>query len=113
MARRSKHSILVYGPRETAKRAIDHLKDKYEEAKANPAVRKEWMERYFNDIGEYVENAERRKEAEEKLATWYEVLISDVAPNYARAMQEAKAKYYKRLAEKLSTGTFEFPEDER
>ncbi|QXJ36587.1 hypothetical protein [Saccharolobus shibatae] len=107
MGRKHKHSILIYGPAGTAKRTIQHLKEKYRQAQSNPEVRREWVDKYFKDIGDYIDNPERTKEAEEKLGTWYEVLVSNVAPEFARAMQKAKAVYYRKLAEKLGESSAE------
>lgn len=102
MARKRKHSILVYGPAEAARRTIEHLRRKYDEARNNPEARREWVNNYFEHIGEYVENPSRTAEAEKKLETWYETLEHEVAPEYAKVMAKAKAEYYRRLAEKLS-----------
>ncbi|BDB97930.1 hypothetical protein [Saccharolobus caldissimus] len=101
MARRHKHSILIYGARETARKTVDNLKDKYEKAQMDPNVKREWLNNYFEKIGGYIESPERRKEAEEKLETWYGVLVTNVAPEFAKAMQKAKSEYYRKLAEKI------------
>ncbi len=38
--------------------------------------------------------------AEEKLGTWYSVVMDNVAPRYSRVMAKARAEYHKRLARK-------------
>jgi hypothetical protein len=101
MARR-KHSIAIYGAEATAKRTIEHLKEKVQEAKVNPSARSAWIEKYFHGIEDYADNRERLEEAERKLETWYEVLETDVAPEFSKAMSKARSEYYKRLAEKYS-----------
>lgn len=113
MARKHRHSILIYGASGAARRTIKHLKEKYEEAKNNPEVRKEWLDRYFSNLGEYIMSPERTKEAERKLTTWYEVLEEEVAPEFAKAVQKAKATYYKRLASKLEEDVEEDEESEK
>jgi len=99
MARR-RHSIAIEGPEATAKRTIQHLEERVKEASANPGVRDRWLNRYFNNLQSYAEDPLRTAEAEAKLATWYSVLETDVAPSFSQTMSEARATYYKRLAEK-------------
>jgi len=99
MARR-RHSLAIYGAESTAKQTIQHFEEKVKEARANPAVRDKWISKYFNGIESYAEDPLRTAEAETKLATWYSVLETDVAPSFSQTMSEARATYYKRLAEK-------------
>jgi len=101
MARR-KHSLAIYGAEATAKKTIEHLKEKVQEAKVNPSMRNAWIEKYFTGIEDYAENPDRIEEAQRKLETWYEVLETDVAPEFSKAMSKARAEYYKRLAEKYN-----------
>lgn len=101
MARRKgRHSIAIYGAEATAKRTIEHLLEKIKEEKANPAVREEWVSHYIKGIERFGDDPARVEEAKEKLTTWYNVLESEVAPKYSAIMSEARAMYYKRLAEK-------------
>ena len=99
MARRH-HSIAIEGPEATAKRTIQHLEERVKEAQANPSIRDRWLSKYFNNLQSYAEDPVRTAEAETKLATWYSVLETDVAPSFSQTMSEARATYYKRLAEK-------------
>ena len=101
MAKR-KHSIAIYGAEATAKKTIEHLKEKVQEAKVNPSMKSAWIDKYFHGIEDYAENKERLEEAERKLSTWYEVLETDVAPEFSKTMSKARAEYYKRLAEKYA-----------
>jgi hypothetical protein len=101
MARR-KHSIAIYGAEATAKKTIEHLKEKVQEAKVNPSMKSAWVDKYFHGIEDYAENPERIADAERKLETWYEVLETNVAPEFSRAMSKARSEYYKRLAEKYN-----------
>jgi len=70
------------------------------EARVNPAIQDRWLSKYFNNLQSYAEDPVRTAEAEAKLATWYGVLETDVAPSFSQTMSEARATYYKRLAEK-------------
>jgi len=99
MARR-RHSLAIYGPESTAKQTIEHLEERVKEAQANPSIRDRWLSKYFNNLQSYAEDPVRAAEAETKLATWYSVLETDVAPSFSQTMSEARATYYKRLAEK-------------
>ena len=101
MARR-KHSIAIYGAEATAKKTIEHLKEKVQEAKVNPSMRNAWVDKYFHGIEDYAENPERVAEAQRKLETWYNVLETNVAPEFSKVMSKARAEYYKRLAEKYN-----------
>ena len=101
MAKR-KHSLAIYGAEATAKKTIAHLKEKVQEAKVNPSIRSAWIDKYFHGIEDYAENKERLEEAERKLSTWYEVLETDVAPEFSKTMSKARSEYYKRLAEKYA-----------
>jgi len=38
--------------------------------------------------------------AEEKLSTWYDVVMDNVAPGFSGVMAKARAEYHKRLARK-------------
>jgi len=99
MARR-RHSLAIEGAEGTAKRTIQHLQEKVKEARVNPAIQDRWLSKYFNNLQSYAEDPVRTAEAEAKLATWYGVLETDVAPSFSQTMSEARATYYKRLAEK-------------
>ena len=101
MARR-KHSLAIYGAEATAKKTIEHLKEKVQEAKVNPSARSAWVEKYFHGIEDYADNRERLEEAQRKLETWYEVLETNVAPEFSKVMSKARSEYYKRLAEKYA-----------
>ena len=101
MARR-KHSLAIYGAEATAKRTIEHLKEKVQEAKVNPSARSAWVDKYFRGIEDYADNPERLADAQRKLETWYEVLETNVAPEFSRTMSKARAEYYKRLADKYN-----------
>jgi hypothetical protein len=65
MARR-KHSIAIYGAEATAKKTIEHLKEKVQEAKVNPSARSACVEKYFHGIEDYAENPERIEESRKK-----------------------------------------------
>jgi len=101
MARR-KHSLAIYGAEATAKKTIEHLKEKVQEAKVNPSARNAWIDKYFRGIENYAEDPDRIEEAERKLSTWYEVLETNVAPEFSKVIGKARAEYYKRLAEKYN-----------
>ena len=99
MARR-RHSIAIEGPEATAKKTIEHLQEKVKEAQANSSVRDRWLSKYFNNLQNYAEDPLKTAHAEAKLATWYGVVEENVAPEFSRAMGNARGEYYKRLAEK-------------
>jgi len=99
---RRKHSLAIYGAEATAKKTIEHLKEKVQEAKVNPSERSAWIEKYFTGIEDYAENPQRLEEAQRKLETWYEVLETDIAPEFSKTMSKARSEYYKRLAEKYA-----------
>nr|WP_176579801.1 hypothetical protein [Acidianus ambivalens] len=101
MARKRKHSILIYGPEGAAKKTVEDLKKKVERAEVEPAVKHEWEDRYFSGIANYATSPERTKAAEEKLTVWYEVLMRSLAPKYAEDAAKAKAEYYRELARKM------------
>jgi MinD-like ATPase involved in chromosome partitioning or flagellar assembly len=113
MARKEKHSIVIYGPEKTAKKTVDNLKNKVASAEADPAVKHAWENAYFNGVARYATNPERTRVAEEKLAAWYEVLETSVAPKFAEEMAKAKAEYYRKLAKKLESSTEAEEEYER
>jgi len=98
IARRKR--LEIEGPDSTAKRTIEHLTEKVKEAQASPTTKYNWEQKYFNGIEEYANNPERVRAAEEKLATWYGVVIDNVAPEFSRAMTKARAEYHRRLAKK-------------
>jgi hypothetical protein len=55
------------------------------------------------------------KAAEEKLSTWYNVVMDNVAPQFSQVMTKARAEYHKRLARKykrLAEAEAETEEDE-
>jgi len=101
MARR-KHTLAIYGAEATAKKTIEHLKEKVQEAKVNPSAKSAWIDKYFRGIEDYADNPMRTAEAQRKLETWYNVLETDVAPEFSKTMSKARAEYYKRLAEKYT-----------
>jgi len=97
---RRRKRLEIDGPDSTAKRTIERLTEKVKEAQASPTMKYNWEQKYFNGIEEYANNPERVRAAEEKLATWYGVVIDNVAPEFSRAMTKARAEYHKRLAKK-------------
>jgi len=102
MARR-RHSIALEGAEATAKKTIQHLQEKVKEAQANSSVRDKWLSKYFDNLQSYAEDPLRTAAAEAKLSTWYHVVEENVAPEFSRAMSNARAEYYKRLAEKYKS----------
>jgi len=110
IARRKR--LEIEGPDSTAKRTIEHLTEKVKEAQASPTTKYNWEQKYFNGIEEYANNPERVRAAEEKLATWYGVVIDNVAPEFSRAMTKARAEYHKRLARKYKRLAEEEAEEE-
>ena len=97
---RKRHSIAIEGAEATAKKTIEHLEEKVKEAQANSAVRDRWLSKYFNNLQAYAEDPRRTAEAETKLATWYQVVEENVAPEFSKAMGTARGEYYKRLAQR-------------
>jgi len=59
-----------------------------------------WEQKYFSGIEKYADDPERVRAAEEKLGTWYNVVMDNVAPGFSRVMTKARAEYHKRLARK-------------
>jgi len=59
-----------------------------------------WEQKYFSGIEKYADDPERVRAAEEKLGTWYNVVMDNVAPQFSRVMMKARAEYHKRLAQK-------------
>jgi len=90
----------VEGPAATAKRTIERLTEKVKEAQASPTTKYNWEQKYFSGIEKYANDPERQRVAEEKLGTWYGVVMDNVAPRYSRVMAKARAEYHKRLAKK-------------
>ena len=88
------------GPEATAKRTIERLTEKVKEAQLSPALKQRWEQNYFSGIEKYADDPERVKAAEEKLGTWYNVVMDNVAPQFSRVMMKARAEYHKRLARK-------------
>jgi len=99
IARRRKR-LEVEGPDATAKRTIERLTEKVKEAQASLALKQRWEQNYFSGIEKYADNPERIRAAEEKLGTWYGVVMDNVAPGFSRVMTKARAEYHKRLAKK-------------
>jgi len=97
---RRKHRLEVDGPDATAKRTIERLTEKVKEAQASPTTKYNWEQKYFSGIEKYADDPERIRAAEEKLSTWYGVVMDDVAPRYSGVMAKARAEYHKRLARK-------------
>ena len=95
-----RHRLELEGPDATAKRTIEHLTEKVKEAQVSPALKQRWEQNYFSGIEKYADDPERVRNAEEKLATWYGVVMDDVAPRFSRVMMKARAEYHKRLAKK-------------
>ena len=63
-------------------------------------MKQHWEQNYFSGIEKYADDPERVRNAEEKLATWYGVVMDDVAPQFSRVMMKARANYHRRLAQK-------------
>ena len=99
ITKRRKH-LEIEGPDATAKRTIERLTEKVKEAQASLALKQRWEQNYFSGIEKYADDPERVRNAEEKLATWYGVVMDDVAPRFSRVMMKARAEYHKRLAKK-------------
>jgi hypothetical protein len=102
----------VEGPDATAKRTIAQLTEKVKEAQASPTTKYNWEQKYFSGIEKYANDPERVRNAEEKLATWYGVVMDDVAPRFSRVMMKARAEYHKRLARKYKRLAEEEGEEE-
>ena len=112
--KRRKH-LEIEGPDATAKRTIERLTEKVKEAQASLALKQRWEQNYFSGIEKYADDPERVRNAEEKLATWYGVVMDDVAPGFSGVMAKARAEYHKRLAKKyrrLAEAEEEAEEDE-
>jgi hypothetical protein len=90
----------IEGPAATAKRTIERLTEKVKEAQVSPAMKQHWEQNYFSGIEKYADDPERVKAAEEKLGTWYDVVMDSVAPQFSQVMTKARAEYHKRLARK-------------
>ena len=78
-------------------------------------MKQHWEQNYFSGIEKYADDPERVRNAEEKLATWYGVVMDDVAPGFSGVMAKARAEYHKRLAKKyrrLAEAEEEAEEDE-
>ena len=88
------------GPEATAKRTIERLTEKVKEAQVSPALKQRWEQNYFSGIEKYADDPERIRAAEEKLSTWYGVVMDNVALQFSRVMMKARAEYHKRLARK-------------
>jgi len=99
---KSKHRLEIEGPNATAKRTIERLTKKAKEAQTNPEEQDRWKQKYFNGIEKYANDPERVRTAEEKLATWYGVVMDTVAPEYSGVMMKARVEYHKRLAKKYA-----------
>ena len=99
ITKRRKH-LEIDGPDATAKRTIERLTEKVKEAQVSPALKQHWEQNYFSGIEKYADDPERVKAAEEKLSTWYDVVMDNVAPGFSRVMAKARANYHRRLAQK-------------
>ena len=95
-----KHRLETEGPDATAKRTIAQLTEKVKEAQASLALKQRWEQNYFSGIEKYADDPERVRAAEEKLGTWYGVVMDNVAPQFSRAMTKARSEYHRRLAMK-------------
>jgi len=97
---RRRKRLEIDGPDATAKRTIERLTEKVKEAQVSPALKQHWEQNYFSGIEKYADDPERVRAAEEKLGTWYNVVMDNVAPQFSRVMMKARAEYHKRLARK-------------
>ena len=97
---RRRKRLEIDGPDATAKRTIERLTEKVKEAQASPTMKYNWEQNYFSGIEKYANDPERVRAAEEKLGTWYNVVMDNVAPQFSRVMMKARAEYHKRLARK-------------
>jgi len=75
-------------------------------------MKQHWEQNYFSGIEKYADDPERVRAAEEKLGTWYGVVMDNVAPRYSRVMAKARAEYHKRLARKYKRLAEEEGEEE-
>ena len=97
---KTRRRLEIEGPDATAKRTIERLTRKVKEAQANPVEQDRWKQKYFNGIEKYADDPERVRNAEEKLSTWYGVVMDNVAPEFSGVMMKARVEYHKRLAQK-------------
>ena len=97
---RRRKRLEIDGPDATAKRTIERLTEKVKETQVSPALKQHWEQNYFSGIEKYADDPERVRAAEEKLSTWYNVVMDNVAPGFSRVMTKARAEYHKRLARK-------------
>jgi len=74
--------------------------EKVKQAQASPPEKEKWEQKYFNGIEKYTSDPERVRAAEEKLGTWYGVVMDNVAPEFSQVMMKARVEYHKRLAQK-------------
>jgi hypothetical protein len=64
----------------------------------------DWAKDYSSRIMEYVGDAKRQDIAQAKLATWYDIYLTEVYPKVKEAFATARSEYIKRIVRPLGGG---------
>ena len=63
-----------------------------------------WTRNYRGQILAYTEDRKRQEVAQAKLATWYELYLTDIYPKVKEVFATAKAEYIKKIVKPLGGG---------
>jgi len=101
MARRRARKLLITG----AVAAADLSKSVVEKyvSMANTKL-SDWARVYTDNIKAYVGDRTRQGLAQAKLATWYEIYVTEVYPKVKEAFATARADYIKKVIKPLGGG---------
>ena len=101
MARRRARKLLISG----AVTAADLSKSVIEKyvSTANTRVG-DWARVYTNNIRAYVADKARQSLAQTKLATWYDIYVTEVYPQVKEAFATARSTYIKKVIKPLGGG---------
>lgn len=95
MARRraGKGKLSRLSPENVAELVVSAYVKKFKEEGTN------WVSNYTKNVTAYVNDPDRQAKAEEKLATWYSVLLK-IIPKIKQAYEEAVIEYKQRMIAK-------------
>jgi hypothetical protein len=103
MARRRRSSgVLIYGivrPEDLAKDVVN----RYVTKAKDPRELDRWISDYKEKITDYVKNTAKQANAQNRLAVWYEIYLTEVYPKIKEIFGAAKAEHAKRVIKPLAT----------
>jgi hypothetical protein len=101
MPRRRSRKLLISGvvtPADLSKTVIERY---VREAAANLAT---WRKSYEDNINKYTGDRARQGLAQTKLATWYDIYVTEVYPKVKDAYAAARTEYIKKVVRPLGGG---------